>query len=181
MAATYPPWKYYPSSARPPAWAAGVVGAFSAGQAQIDSALKLGLNSDAVLAAVRPTLVTLGFDVEAGKKKVDKIRRPVLFGERGAESLAYEVDAFHQGEGIALEIEAGRGVMGNAVYRDLIQTSLLLDAQHLVLAVASEYHYLSSGKPTVSWDYTVSRNILDAIYASGRLRLPFAGVLLIGY
>jgi hypothetical protein len=181
MAVSYPAWKYYPSSARPPAWVVAVVGAFSAAQAQVDSTLKLGLNSDAVLSALRPALVTLGFDVESSKKKIDKIRRPVLFGERGAESLAYEVDAFHQLEGIALEIEAGRGVMGNAVYRDIIQTSLLLDARHLVLAVAAQYHYTSGGKPVVSTDYGVCRNIFDAVYASGRLKLPFDGVLLLGY
>jgi hypothetical protein len=179
--ASYPEWKFYPSSSREPSWTAPVVAAFTQAEQQIDSKLKLGLNSNAVLAAVRPALVAAGFEVEAGKKKAEKLRRPVLFGERGVEALAYEVDAFHPEHGVALEIEAGRGVMGNAVYRDLIQTSLLLDARYFALAVAGQYHYTSSGKPASSPDYTVSRNILDAIYASGRLRLPFEGVLLIGY
>src|SRR5215211_4227445 len=98
------------------------------------------MDSNAALAELRPSLVALGFDVEAGKKRVEKIRRPVLFGDQGAEDLAYEVDAFHAEDGIALEVEAGRGVLGNAVYRDLIQTSLLIDARFLVLAVLTEYH-----------------------------------------
>lgn len=39
--------------------------------------------SDAALTELRPALEALGFEVEAGKKKIEKIRRPVLFGEQG--------------------------------------------------------------------------------------------------
>jgi hypothetical protein len=177
----YPLWKYYPSRSRPPAWTSGVLAAFAAAEAKIDSRLKLGMDSNRSLAELRPALVAMGFDVEAGKKSAEKIRRPVLFGEQGAEALAYEVDGFHSGEGIALEVEAGRGVLGNAVYRDLIQTSLLIDAQYLVVAVLLEYHYTSGGKPVVSPNYQIARSIVDAIYASNRLVLPFTCLLLIGY
>jgi hypothetical protein len=52
-------------------------------------------------------LVALNFEVEAGKAKTDKLRRPVLFGEMGHEDLAYEVDAFHAEDGIALEVRRG--------------------------------------------------------------------------
>lgn len=139
--------------------------------------------SDKALAQLRPGLLALGFDVEAGKRKVDKLRRPVLFGEQGSEALAYEVDAFHPGTGIALEVEAGRGARGNAVYRDLIQTSLLVDARFLVLAVQLEYRHkkLATGTDTVVQSYRDTRNLLDAIYASNRLQLPLDGILLIGY
>jgi hypothetical protein len=177
----YPNWKYYPPRARPPEWAFNVVAAFAESQDRIDSALRLGMNSNAALAELRPSLVALGFDVEAGKKRVEKIRRPVLFGDHGNEDLAYEVDAFHAEEGIALEVEAGRGVLGNAVYRDLIQTSLLIDARFLVLALLTEYHYKSGGKEMMSPNYRLARSILDAIYASTRLVLPLEGILLIGY
>jgi hypothetical protein len=37
--------------------------------------------------------------------------------------VTMEIDAFHDGEGIALEVEAGRAWNGNAVYRDLIRIS----------------------------------------------------------
>jgi hypothetical protein len=104
----------------------------------------------------------------------------VLFAEMGREDLAYEVDGFHQ-DGIALEVEAGRGARGNAIYRDLIQTSLLVDARFLVLAVLVEYHHKSSGKGVVVQGYRDTRNLLDAIYASDRLKLPLEGVLLVGY
>jgi hypothetical protein len=105
----------------------------------------------------------------------------VLFGELGKEDMAYEVDAFHGGDGIALEVEAGRGARGNAVYRDLIEASLLVDADYLVLGVLQEYRHKSGGRPIVVRSYTDARSVLDAIYASNRLQLPFKGVLLIGY
>ena len=95
--------------------------------------------------------------------------------------MAYEVDGFEPVEGIALEVEAGRGARGNAVYRDLIEGSLLVDARFLVLAVLQEYRHQTSGRPTVVKSYADARNVLDAIYASNRLVLPFEGVLLIGY
>ena len=65
---------------------------------------------------------------EASKTASGKIRRPVLFGENGRPIVAYEVDDFHPGLGIVLEVAAGRGAAGNADYRDLIRTSLIVDA-----------------------------------------------------
>ena len=44
-----------------------------------------------------------------------------------------------------------------------------------------EYHYKSGGKPMAFRSFRDARNILDAIYASGRLQLPFEGILLVGY
>src|SRR5262245_36034361 len=148
MAKSYPAWKYYPPRIRPPEWVSGIVEAFAEMQPEIDST-KVRTESDRALAALRPALVALNFEVEAGKKKVDKIRRPVLFGEGGHEDLAYEVDGFHPESGVALEVEAGRGARGNAVYRDLIQTSLLVDARFLALAVQTAYRHKSGGKDVV--------------------------------
>ncbi|MGH9116693.1 MAG: hypothetical protein ACRD0A_02085 [Acidimicrobiales bacterium] len=81
-----------------------------------------------MLLKLRPGLEALGYTVEASKKRADKVRRPVLFGESGSERVAYEVDAVHDELGVLLEVEAGRGAMGNAVYRDLIRTSLIVGA-----------------------------------------------------
>jgi hypothetical protein len=176
----FPAWKHYPFRSRPPAWVHDVVSVFAEAQPKIDSENKYA-GSDQVLAILRPGLLALGFQVEAGKKMVDKIRRPVLFGEFGEEELTYEVDAFHAEQGIAVEVEAGRGARSNAVYRDLIQTSLLVDAQYLVLAVQNTYKHKSGGKDVAVRSYRDTTNLLDAIYASDRLRLPLEGVLLIGY
>ena len=180
MADPYPMWRYYPPRARPPGWASAVVGVFAAAQADVSSLL-LSTTSDTALAALRPGLLELGFEVEAGKKRDEKLRRPVLFGELGHESQAYEVDAFHPELGIALEVEAGRGARGNAVYRDLIQTSLLVDAQHLVLAVQLTYRHQQSGREVTVQSYRDTQNLLNAIYASQRLQLPLEGILLVGY
>ena len=80
-----------------------------------------------------------------------------------------------------IEVEAGRGARGNAVYRDLIRTSLIVDAKYLALGVMQEYRHQSGGRPVSVFSYIDARNQLEAIYASGRLKLPFEGVLLFGY
>ena len=107
----------------------------------------------------------------------DKIERPVLFGEQGSTVVSYEVDGFHRGLGVVLEVEAGRGAANNADYRDLVRASLMVDANYLILAMMLEYrpgtHVMRS--------YERTRKRLDAIYASDRLKLPLKGVLLVGY
>lgn len=46
-----------------------------------------GLTSDEVLRVLRPQLETLGFQVEAGKNRYEKIERPVFYGENGVPAL----------------------------------------------------------------------------------------------
>jgi hypothetical protein len=121
----------------------------------------------------------LGFEVERGKSKLGKLPRPVFFGDQGSYLRTYEIDAFHKELGIALEVEAGRATMGNAVYRDLIQTALIVDARFLALAVPIEYRY--GEKPTREPSYAKTYSVVEAIYGSRRLNLPFEGLLLIGY
>lgn len=142
-----------------------------------------GLTSDKVLAHLRPGLLKLGYEVEGGKHRADKIRRPVLFGDQGHERVAYEVevDAVHDELGLLVEVEAGRGARGNAVYRDLVRSSLIVDQRFLVLGVMRSYRHQSSGRPIIVSSYRDSKDQLDALYASGRLWLPFEGVLLFGY
>ena len=180
MAEPYPSWKYYPPRTRPPEWVEKVVTAFLGARDRLDTA-SIRSTSDAALAVLRPGPEALGFEIGSGKKKTEKIRRPVLFGEQGSESLAYEVDGFQSEFGIALEVEAGRGARGNAVYRDLVEASLLVDARFLVLAVQTAYRHKTGGHDVTVQSYRDSRNLLDAIYASNRLQLPLEGILLIGY
>ncbi len=173
----YPTWRFFPAALEPPGWVEPIVDVFAAARAQIDSNLSVGVSSDAALAALRPGLVCLGFDIEAGKTKAGRIRRPVLFGESGKPLVAYEVDGFHPDEGIVLEVEAGRGAANNADYRDLIRASLMVDARFLVLAMMSYYR---TGASVVK-SYDSARDRIDAIYASERLKLPLDGILLVGY
>ena len=88
---------------------------------------------------LRADLVELGFDVEASKRAKDKIKRPVFFGENAQPDLQYEVDAWHPKWRAGLEVEAGRAWMGNAIYRDLIQALVMVDMDHLFLAVPKAY------------------------------------------
>lgn len=140
-------------------------------------AVNHGVTSDAALAVLRPALVALGFEVDAGKTVSGKIRRPVLFGDCGRPIVAYEVDGFHAERGIILEVEAGRGAAGHADYRDLVRTSLIVDADYLILGMMLEYR---TGKTTMR-SYERTRDQIDAIFASERLKLPFRGILLVGY
>jgi hypothetical protein len=140
-----------------------------------------GLKSNTVLAALQPGLRNLGYTVEAGQGKEKRIRRPVLFGENGRERVAYHVDAVHDELGVLVEVEAGRGARGNAVYRDLVRSSLIVGARFLILGVMLKYRHKTKEKPGVVASYREAKDQLDALFASGRLKLPFEGVLLFGY
>ena len=135
----YPAWKFYPARLPAPAWAEGVIETFRTARPQIDSAEQSGVSSNDALAALRPGLEGLGFQIERGSTAADKIDRPVLFGEQGSPVVAYEVDGFHEGAGVVLEVEAGRGAANNADYRDLVRASLMVDADYLILAMMLEY------------------------------------------
>lgn len=166
-------WSYFPRNRRAPAWATDLVSVV-AGVSDLANH-----QSNAVLAKLADGLVAAGYTIEKGKAKADKLPRPVLFGEGGHADVTMEIDAFHELHGVALEVEAGRAWNGNAVYRDIVRTSLLLDARHLALIVPLGYKPESAKAPIPAYAYT--RDLLDAIYASGRLGLPFEGVLLVGY
>lgn len=105
----------------------------------------------------------------------------MLFGENGAEVLTWEVDAVHDALGIVVEVEAGRGARSNAVYRDLIRTSLIVNVKYLALGVQRAYRHDTDGREVTVRSFMETRILLDAIYASGRLHLPFEGILLFGY
>jgi hypothetical protein len=137
--------------------------------------------SDQVLQALAGRLVRLGYSVEQGKTAAAKIRRPVLFGENGLPTITYEIDAVHDELGVVLEVEAGRGARGNAAYRDLIRTSLILGTNFLALLMPLVYRAQSGGRQISVPAYREARDLLAAVYASRRLQLPFEGVLVVGY
>jgi hypothetical protein len=144
------------------------------------TALPKGLKSDEVLAVMGDDLQALGFQVETGKQRNQKIDRPVFFGENGAPTLNYQIDAYQPVWRAGLEIEAGRAWMGNAVYRDLIQAAVMVGVDYLYLAVPNGYRYKSSGRETISRDYENTRDVADALFGHSRLRLPYR-LVVIGY
>ena len=116
----------FPRTEPPPSFVENVIAVFRKYEKDIATENNdKGLKSDDVLALLGPDLREIGFQVEASKKKVDKLQRPVFFGENGNPTLRYEIDAYHEGWRCGLEVEAGRGWMGNAVYRDLIQAAVM--------------------------------------------------------
>ena len=111
------------------------------------------------------------------KARVDTIRRPVLFGDKEAEQVAYEIDAYHEAEGIVLEIESGRGHLGNALFRGLFDRRCSVPGRGHVAGVPVQE------RETRSQERGLYLGSLrgHAIYASGRLQLPSDGLLLFGY
>ena len=167
---------------RPPAhFVFEVVSAFDRHADEIDTVqLDKGLTSDEALAVLRADLVALGFEVEASKRDEDKIKRPVFFGENAHPDLQYEIDAWHQKWRTGLEIEAGRAWMGNAIYRDLIQALVMVEMDHLFLAVPKTYRYNTGGRVTISRDYDNTVSVAQALYGHSRITMPFA-LCVIGY
>jgi hypothetical protein len=144
----------------------------------INSELNNKFESDEILKALEKDLESIGWSVETGKKDIQKISRPVLYGDKGKTRVSYQIDGWNPAHKIVLEIESGRGWQGNAFYRDLIRTSIIQDADYLALGMRLSYSY---GKVQKQNDYSKAKEQLDAIYASGRLTLPFKGVLLFGW
>jgi hypothetical protein len=171
----------YPRTSPPPDFAAELVTIFQDYEKDIGTiSRQKGLTSDEVLTILRPSLVNLGFQVEASKLQGDKIQRPVFFGEYGQPTLKYEIDAYNPDWKCGLEVEAARAWMGNAVYRDLIQALVMVQVDTLVLAVSNEYKYMSSKRLTISRDYDNTVNLAETLYGHSRIRLPFS-LIVIGY
>jgi len=74
------------------------------------------------------------------------VKRQVLFGERGVARVTYEVDAAHDELGVVVEVEAGRGAQSDALYRDLIRASLIVDVKFLALGMMQQYRHKQGGE-----------------------------------
>ncbi|HBM87121.1 MAG TPA: hypothetical protein DD437_01120 [Rhodobiaceae bacterium] len=171
----------FPRTQTPPTFIAQVVEVFERHSAKIGTVhLDKGLTSDQALAVLRDDLVAIGFDVEAGKRANDKIKRPVFFGENAQPDLQYEVDGWHPEWRAGLEVEAGRAWMGNAIYRDLIQALVMVEMDHLLLAVPQAYRYNTGGRATVSRDYENTVSVAEALYGHSRIAMPFS-LCVVGY
>src|SRR5262249_41768914 len=148
----------------PPPWVVDFIATVSAARPLIDTAKVTGLKSNKVLAAIKPGLEALGYTVEDPVTK-QKLRRPVLFGDNGVAEVRYDVDAVHDQLGIVVEIEAGGGGRGNALYRDLIRASLIVDTQFLVIGMMQTYRHENRKKKTTVLveGYAEARRAVDAV------------------
>lgn len=171
---------YFPRWQKAPDWVASLVGLFARHQGSVDSHV-VHNTSDQILAILRKDLEALGYRVEQDKTQEGKLYRPVFFRDNGQTELQYEIDAYHPELKVGLEIEAGRAVQGNAIYRDIIQMSLIIDMDYAAVAAPLNYVYNQGSKKVATNAYARCRSILEAIYGGPRLQLPFVGFLLIGY
>ena len=166
-------WAYFPQSGKASSTALAVIQIFERHQKEIDSETHEKQVSDVVLAILADDLEELGFQVERGKKKDQKISVPVLYGRNGKVEKSFEADAFIEAEGFVLEVEAGRGVTNYQFLKDLFQASMMQGVNYLGIAVRNVY--------CSSRDFDKIFVFFDTLYKSNRLILPLKGVLTIGY
>lgn len=153
-----------------------VIECFERNASFIDSDNKT-LRSDDVLSLVREDLVRHGFQVESGKRSIQKIPVPVLFGRNNEIDKSYNADALSADGKIVIEVEAGRATANNQYMKDIFQACLMHGVEYLVIAVRRTY---TAGN-SVSKDFEKIERFLETLYISSRLRLPLKGILVVGY
>ena len=122
---------------------------------------------------LRPHLEQLGFVVEAGKTKEQKIDVPVLFGINNRIDKSFYADALSKDGKIVMEVEAGQATENHRFLKDIFEASMMFDVEYLVLAVRNRYRTHN--------DFDRVFNFLETLYISNRIILPLKGILLIGY
>lgn len=108
-----------------------------------------------------------GWVVAEGPRSVGGIALPTSVG------WVIRADAHHPRHRAALWIETGRSWMNNAFLADTVEASLSPQVDHVLVALRNEYQ----GSP--AWSRAVE--FLDAVVVSGRVQLPLASLLVIGY
>lgn len=131
------------------------------------------LTSDGVLRFLRPQFESLGFTVETGKSKGEKIPVPVLFGLNNHIDKSFDADALSKDGKIVIEVEAGRAVVNYQFLKDVFQACMMHGVEYLVLAVRNDYRG--------SDDFHRVNSFLETLYISSRLVLPLKGIVLVGY
>lgn len=166
-------WQFYPKSKNAPRHLRAIIeGVFVKNTNKIDS-LKHKYDSNKVLGILRTDLEEFGFKVEKGKGRLEKIRIPVLFGAEGRTEKAFDADGWNKETRTVVEVEAGRGVTNYQFLKDLFQACVMQDVEYLIICIRNIY--LNND------DYNKVINFFDALYASDRLKLPLAGIMVIGY
>ena len=166
-------WALFPQSTQPSSKIDDVVSVFEKHSVDIGSSTHEVQVSNDVLAKLADSLESIGFQVERGKRKEQKIYIPVLFGRNGTIEKAFEADAYNSEFKIVIEVEAGRGVTNYQFLKDLFQACMMQDVDILVIAVRNKYKN--------SQDFEKLFTFFDTLYKSNRLVLPLTGVLIVGY
>lgn len=170
-------WIYFPKSKKLPDHLNNVISVFENHSTKIDSSKNDNnehrLNSNAVLKIIENDLEASGYAVEKGKKKIEKIRRPVLYGKNGLEELSFEADGYNKLTKTVIEVEAGRAVINYQFLKDIFQASMMIDTDYLVLAVRNSYK--------ANDDFDKINKFLEITFLTNRITFDLKGILLIGY
>lgn len=97
----------------------------------IDSRCR-ALKSNEILEIVAPALKELKYSVETSKKKDDKVRVQILFGNNGKETLSFEADAYSSETKIVIEVEAGRAVTNYQFLKDFFQVCMMIEVEYSI-------------------------------------------------
>ena len=165
-------YQFYPRSIGVSAEIKNLIDVFKIVEDRIDSSTTT-LKSDDVLKILQPHLEEIGFRVEKGKGKADKIDVPVLFGRNNEIDKLFYADALSADGRIVIEIEAGRATENNQFLKDIFEACMMCGVEYLVLAVRNRYRAHA--------DFDIVSIFLETMYISNRIHLPLTGILLIGY
>ena len=165
-------WQFFPKSKIIPNHLKDVVEVFENNSNKISSDL-FTYSSNEVLEKVALSLEKINYKVEKSKKSNDKIKVPVLFGPNGRLEKYFDADGYNEKSKTVIEVEAGRGVTNYQFLKDLFQACMMYEVDFLVIAVRRTY--------LKNQDFKTVITFFDTLYASGRLRLPLEGILIIGY
>ena len=130
--------------------------------------------SNEILKRLTSGLEAKGFRVERGKSHAEKAMMPVFFGEQGKASKEFHIDAYHPEHRVGVEVEYGRTIPNNAIYKALIELCLMVDVDYGAVLVPVLYREREH-------PYEAAARAYEAIFASPRLALPLEGMLLLGY
>lgn len=165
-------YQFYPRSIGVTQEIADIICAFKAIETDIDSKSST-LKSNDVLEKLRPHLENIGFIVEKGKGKNEKIDVPVLFGINNQIDKMFYADALSKDGRIVIEVEAGRATENNQFLKDIFEACMMYGVDYLVLAVRNRYR--------AHEDFYIISTFLETMYISNRIHLPLKGILLVGY
>ena len=169
-------WSYYPKTDPLPDFLNDPIKIFENNFHLLDSSKdneKKVRSSDDVLRVVTREFQNLDYEIEIGKKIDEKVRVPVLYSHRGLVSKAFEVDGWHKGKKIVLEVESGRAVRNYQFLKDIFEASVMVDVDFLIIAVRQFYKGTKDYKTITDW--------LDTLFITNRIKLSLKGILLIGY
>tara|TARA_Y100000589_G_scaffold161280_1_gene153269 strand:- start:156 stop:674 length:519 start_codon:yes stop_codon:yes gene_type:complete len=169
-------WSYYPKTDPLPDFLNDPIKIFENNFPILDSSKDNAKNvrsSDDVLKLVTREFQDLDYEIETGKKRHEKVRVPVLYSHRGLVSQAFEVDGWHKGKKIVLEVESGRAVVNHQFLKDIFEASVMVDVDFLIIAVRQIYKGTKDYKKITDW--------LDTLFITNRIKLSLKGILLIGY